>query len=282
MAGMRILGEVIRVGMILTVLTVLTQVGGIVYLFYKPLGLWMDESTKKRWARIPLKVLLYTGLLSLASFWIVPRFAAGYGRVPLPRFATEAIPLKPAGFWITLMNRHYVQPDLLTVITSVAQEIGRQYPGTEIIYLDANFPFLDGFPLLPHRSHDDGRKLDICFLYTNTGNGERINQPLTWLGYGYSEDSGEGEYNQIEVCEEQGYWQYSLLNKLIILKDRPQFTFDERANSALLRSIARQPAVKKIFVEPHLKTRLGLQRIDKIKFHGCRAVRHDDHIHLQI
>lgn len=282
MAGMRILIEVIRVGMILTILTVLTQVGGIVYLFYKPLGLWMDESIKKKWARIPLKVVLYTSLLSLASLWIVPRFAAGYGRVPLPRFATEEIPLKPAGFWIILTNRHYVQPDLLTAITSVAQEVGRQYPGTEIIYLDANFPFLDGFPLLPHRSHDDGRKLDICFLYTNSGNGERINQSLTWLGYGYSEGPGEGEYNQIEVCEEQGYWQYSLLNKLTIRRGRPPFAFDERANSALLRSIARQPAVQKIFIEPHLKTRLGLQRIDKIKFHGCRAVRHDDHIHLQI
>lgn len=279
---MKILGEVIRVSIILAILTILTQIGGIVYLFYKPLGLGIEERIKRTWLRIPLKIILYTGFLSLTSLWIVPRFAVGYGRVPLPLFVNEEVPLKPAGLWICLANRHYVKPELLETITSVSKEIRRQYPGTEIIYLDANFPFLDGFPLLPHRSHDDGRKLDICFLYKGTETGERINQPPTWLGYGYSEGPGKDEYNQIRECEEQGYWQYSLLNKLIIRGDKSHFTFDEQANSALLKNIARQPAVKKIFIEPHLKTRLGLQNIDKIQFHGCRAVRHDDHIHLQI
>lgn len=38
-------------------------------------------------------------------------------------------------------------------------------PQIRISYLDANFPFKDGFPLLPHLSHDDGRKVDIAFMY---------------------------------------------------------------------------------------------------------------------
>ena len=37
----------------------------------------------------------------------------------------------------------------------------------------------------------------------------------------------------------------------------------------------------KIFIEPHLKQRLGIKN-QKVRFHGCGAVRHDDHIHLQI
>lgn len=44
----------------------------------------------------------------------------------------------------------------------------------------------------------------------------------------------------------------------------------------------KNPAVRKIFLEPHLKTRLKLSKYSKIRFHGCHSVRHDDHIHLQL
>ncbi len=42
-----------------------------------------------------------------------------------------------------------------------------------------------------------------------------------------------------------------------------------------------QPAINKIFIEPHLKIRLGLST-EKIKIHGCQTVSHDEPIHLQI
>ena len=42
------------------------------------------------------------------------------------------------------------------------------------------------------------------------------------------------------------------------------------------------PQIKKIFIEPHLKQRLGLQKENKIRFHGCGAVRYDDHKHVQL
>jgi hypothetical protein len=32
-----------------------------------------------------------------------------------------------------------------------------KFPGTVTIALDANFPFVNGFPLLPHLSHADGK-----------------------------------------------------------------------------------------------------------------------------
>ncbi|NNE79114.1 MAG: hypothetical protein HKN18_02480 [Silicimonas sp.] len=41
------------------------------------------------------------------------------------------------------------------------------------------------------------------------------------------------------------------------------------------------PAGGKIFLEPHLADRLGVAG-DKVRFQGCRAARHDDHIHIQL
>jgi len=40
-------------------------------------------------------------------------------------------------------------------------------------------------------------------------------------------------------------------------------------------------ATGKIFIEPHLVKRLKLAS-NKIRFQGCRAVRHDDHLHVQL
>jgi murein endopeptidase len=49
----------------------------------------------------------------------------------------------------------------------------------------------------------------------------------------------------------------------------------------LVEILASEKSIGKIFIEPHLKTRLKLTT-PKIRFHGCRAVRHDDHIHVQL
>lgn len=264
------------------ILTMLTQVGGILYLFYKPLGLTVEERVKRRWIRLPVKIAIFGAFLTVSSLWIVPRFAIGYGRVPLPFAATDSLPLQPAGQWLWLANRHYVDPELLEAIGEVARRVNKKYPGTTLTYLDANFPFLNGFPLIPHLSHDDGQKLDLCFLYKDPATGERVNGAPAWLGYGFSEAPRPDEYDQPGACEKQGHWQYSFLSKWMPKKKKAGFAFDEPANTDLLRIIARQKSVQKIFIEPHLKTRLGLQNLDKIRFQGCHSVRHDDHIHLQV
>ena len=74
---------------------------------------------------------------------------------------------------------------------------------------------------------------------------------------------------------------YSFLQKINFHKKR-KTTLDEVHTKQLIRKIIRHKNVKKIFLEPHLKTRLGLQNESKIRFHGCHAVRHDDHIHIEI
>jgi hypothetical protein len=49
----------------------------------------------------------------------------------------------------------------------------------------------------------------------------------------------------------------------------------------LLAALAASPKIQKILIEPHLKIRLGI-RSPKVRFQGCRAARHDDHIHAQV
>ena len=168
---------------------------------------------------------------------------------------------------------------MLAAISDIAVRTAVEYPGTELRYLDANFPFLTGYPLLPHRSHDDGEKLDISFLYTDEA-GSRVPASPGFLGYGHVEAPEANEFDQPGECRRRGYWQYDLLRHFA-WSDHG-LVFEDSANAWLLRTISADPRIGKIFVEPHLKTRLGHGKTDKIRFHGCAAVRHDDHIHLQL
>ena len=57
--------------------------------------------------------------------------------------------------------------------------------------------------------------------------------------------------------------------------------FNIEVNRFLLKSILESKAIKKVFLEPHLVERLGIED-KRIRFHGCHAVRHDDHYHIQV
>jgi hypothetical protein len=83
-----------------------------------------------------------------------------------------------------------------------------------------------------------------------------------------------------EPCAGKGYWQYNFISQ-IISQDKNEFVFDAVRTKTLVNLFAEQLSIGKIFIEPHLKTRLGLVSA-KIRFHGCQAVRHDDHIHVQL
>ena len=104
-----------------------------------------------------------------------------------------------------LLNRNYVQPKL----NELLNETGKILSGTniEIHYLDANFPFINKFPLLPHLSHNDGKKIDISLIY-ETKAGEITNKQKSVSGYGLFENPKPNEYNQIEKCLNKGYFQY--------------------------------------------------------------------------
>ena len=59
------------------------------------------------------------------------------------------------------------------------------------------------------------------------------------------------------------------------------YQFDEPRTQKLLQLLSNEKAIKKIFIEPHLKNRMYLNS-SKIRYHGCQAVRHDDHIHVEL
>jgi hypothetical protein len=181
-----------------------------------------------------------------------------------------------------LLNRHYVRPKLKITCEEIASKLQQKYkyPRSEIRYLDANFPFKNGFPLLPHLSHNDGRKLDLSFFYLNKL-GEDTNSKPTFSGYGALEKPRKGEYNTADNCKQKGYWQYSY-NQWMTFGIINQLDFDAERTKYLTKAFATHPNIGKVFIEPHLKTRLGLENYSKIRFHGCQAVRHDDHIHVQL
>ena len=147
--------------------------------------------------------------------------------------------------------------------------------------MDANFPFIDKFPLIPHLSHNDGKKLDLSFCYRDTKTGEPTNDCPSFIGYGICEEPRSDEKNTDDFCADKGFWQYSFLTKVISQDSKKDFTFDSDKTRELVNLFSTQQTIEKIFIEPHLKKRLNLTS-DKIRFHGCQAVRHDDHIHVQI
>lgn len=126
-------------------LTAMTQVGGIAWL----IALYFN----RRW----LAFIATYSAISLAAIWGAPSF----GRVALS--CVNDGPLQVQSWVYCALNRNYVAPELAAVLADTAAEMDRRYPGTVTNVLDAGFPFLDDFPLLPHLSHDDGAKVDIAF-----------------------------------------------------------------------------------------------------------------------
>ncbi len=225
---------------------------------------------------IGLFVALYAGV----CFMLVPKIAAPLGRVPLPVFSNNHI--KPLNILTCVLNRHYVSPELLETTLSVSRKFQKHHSGSVISYLDANFPFYEGFPLFPHLSHNDGGKLDLAFFYIDTKSGEPVNRKTpSFIGYGVHVEPEKDEANYPVRCQEQGYWQYGILQKLIPQWNKSKLNVDAPRTRDLVRLFNFESSIGQLFLEPHLKSRWNLN-LEKVKFHGCHAVRHDDHIHVQL
>lgn len=264
--------------LVFVLLTIITQVGGILFLFWLPIGILINRKLKDSLQREIVKPLSFICLYIVATFSIIPMIAKSFGRVPIG--STSHI--QPLTMWTFLLNRHYVRPTLKQALEMTAGQMNEAFPGTQIAYLDANFPFMNGFPLIPHLSHNDGKKLDIAFFYKRASTDERLNGLApSWMGYGVHEGPLKGEVNMPNECANKGNWQYGFMERIIPQYKKEVMPFDGERTRAIISLLVAQPAVSKIFIEPHLKTRLRLNS-QKIRFHGCQAVRHDDHIHMQI
>jgi len=256
--------------LIFTVLTALTQIGGIVYL----LALWISKKTA---FRFPFKTTLLFAVLYLgATYVLVPLLAPLFGRERVD----DNENLQAVNSATVFLNRNYVTPELNALLLYVCSDDKLMKRSIKVRYLDACFPFYDGFPLLPHMSHRDGKKIDLSFVYENE-KGEIVNKSRSRSGYGVFEEPIKKEFNQTENCIKKGYWQYDYPKYLTLGEINEELRLSKKGTALLLKAILRNDAVGKVFIEPHLKKRLGL-RDKRIRFQGCNSVRHDDHIHLQL
>lgn len=250
-------------------LTVVTQLGGLLFL----LSLYFTRNVKKNKQLKQAGVFL--GSYVLCLILIVPIVAPIFGRERV----IPAENLKPANHFYPILFRNYVSSELNEVLKGTSDKIAAQYPGATIQYLDACFPFIDRFPLLPHLSHNDGNKIDLSFLYSK--NSELVTELPSRSGYGVYVEPIQGESNQTEFCKSNGYWQYDYSKHMTLGKRDNSLEFNIEVNRFLLKSILESKAIKKVFLEPHLVERLGIED-KRIRFHGCHAVRHDDHYHIQV
>ncbi|AUC83406.1 hypothetical protein [Lacinutrix sp. Bg11-31] len=258
---MKLLRILFHVFLIL-ILTVFTQVGGLIWLI--TLIIWKYKNWKKRY--------VFAILYLVCNLLIVPSLSKHFGREQLPISNDN---LKPRNLFYPLFFRNYVTPELKELLIKSSETLKTE--NIKITYLDANFPFYNGFSLLPHRSHNDGKKIDISFIY-KTKEGQITDKKPALSGYGIYVI--EENYNTIN-CIKKGYWQYDF-TKYLTLGEINDLDFDAINTKKVILTFLSQNKTQKIFIEPYLKKNLGLVNYSKIRFHGCKAVRHDDHIHLQI
>lgn len=248
------------------ILTVITQIGGIVYFF----SLLISKKCKKNYNTLIIFLLLYF----LSTLLIVPNIASVFGREPV----IHSKKIKPVNYLTVILNRNYVVPELNNLLKKTEKELTKT--DLHIHYLDANFPFFNNFPLLPHLSHNDGKKIDISFIY-ETKFGFVSDKQKTISGYGFFEAPRLDEYNQTKKCLQGGEFKYNLTRFFTFGKINQDLLFSVKGTRRIIKEILKSKNVQKIFIEPHLKTRMKLDNT-KIRFQGCKSVRHDDHIHLQI
>lgn len=267
--------KLLRRACLIVVATLLTQVGGIVLVIS-----WIIASpVNARWdTRFPklTSTGIFLALYLLTSLYVLPPLARLNGRVALPFFGNSA--LAPRTMWTVVLNRHYADEELLEVLSEVSRAFNAANPSARVLYLDACFPFFDGFPLLPHLSHNDGRKVDLAFVYHRAGSNTPVASTPSAIGYGALEQPRQGEDDPATRCREQGSWWYEALGFLPL---NDELSIHEDLTAALVRMIADHPRTGKVFIEPFLKTRWHISST-KVRFHGCHAVSHADHIHVQL
>ncbi|MBR8537426.1 hypothetical protein KDU71_17795 [Carboxylicivirga sediminis] len=263
-------GKILLHTLVFIVLTALTQIGGVVYLMS------FVFCGRIKYA-FPLKGLAaFLIIYSLGTFVTAPMLAKLFDRERIEHYDN----LHPANYMTIILNRNYVRPEVNTYLKTVSETLQETNPDVKMRYLDANFPLIDGFPMLPHLSHYDGKKIDLSLVYENE-QGDIIDACKSVSGYGVFEGPRKGEVNQYKACITAGFSYYDAPKYMTLGSINEELRFSEKGTRALMDALTRPDEVDKVFMEPHLTQRLRLKN-RKIRFQGCHSVRHDDHIHVQV
>ncbi|NKK68082.1 hypothetical protein [Rhizobium leguminosarum] len=261
--------------LIILILTLLTQIGGIAYL--AALAASRAWGLRRFLAKLTIFLLCYAGATFAASL-----AAPIFGRVPLSCIADATDRLVVRSSIYCLLNRNYVTPELRDLAKALAAHMDKEFPGTITVALDANFPFVNGFPLLPHLSHADGKKLDFAYYYKDADGAFLNGATRSPIGYFAFEQPAPGDELP---CEGRNDWLTTRWNFDALQPLFPAYRIEVQRTSAAIGWLTSEGVTRfgpqKIFIEPHLKNALGITD-SHIRFQGCRAARHDDHIHIQV
>lgn len=255
----------IRHGIAIIFLTLLTQVGGLA---------WLLALLSRFVGRFWVLFIAFYLTLSVAAHYIAPI----YGRTALPCIDAGPTQIAVLNPLYCALNRQYVVPEVKDHADQLAAHMHEVFPGTRTRALDAGFPFLDGFPLLPHLSHDDGQKIDLAFYYTDAAGEYQLGRARSFIGYWAFEKPRAADPQPCAETTGIGLrWDMEWLQPY--LRDWP---LDEARTGEALRWLTANPTGTgyRLFIEPHLARRLAVSG-DTVGFQGCKAARHDDHIHLQ-
>lgn len=247
--------------MAIVLLTVLTQVGGACY----AAGLAAAAGRGAR-AGILVGLTLYGAL----TVGILPSVAPRWGRVALPCDLAGTASPAAASLLYCALNRHYGTPDVAAAMQRIAGAMDRRHPGSVVTYLDAGFPLPLQMPLIPHLSHRDGRAIDLALFYDG-----RARAGAWPVGYFAFAPAASGE---AAVCSRPGplRWSVDWLQPLFA-----GTRLDHQRTADLVLLAVADPAVSRALLHPGLASALGIGS-GKLRFAGCHAARHDDHLHLVI
>src|SRR4029079_9829357 len=154
------------------------------------------------------------------------------------------------------------------MLAALARDMAVGHPGTVVAYLDTGFPFLDGFPLIPHVSHHDGRKIDLAYFYTDFSCRYLPVTSPSPIGYWGFEQPASGEETKCPEVPITLRWDMAWFQTFV----RKDLLLDTTRTGPMLEWLVEQGpryGVRGILIEPYMATRLGVSS-PMIRFQGCR------------
>lgn len=218
-----------------------------------------------------MAAVIMLALTSIATADSVTAEAVAPGLLALP--CSHGGALRPHARGYCLGQRHYVKPNARKALLSAVDKLRRRHPDASITYMSASWP-IGRRPMPPHLSHGDGRQIDLALFYVDR-DGRPLARPPTVTGYGaYEPPRREADRSCV------GAERRAKRNDGADPAADRRWRLDETRTRDLIGILSADPNVRRIFIEPHLKRRLGFSMDPKVRFAGCRAARHDDHLHV--
>jgi len=275
--------KIIIVIILFILLTMFSQVGGIILLIWIFLFQFLKKYFNDKWQRRSANILGFIIFYMIFNLIIIPAIARPFNKVPLP--FSKSGDLVPVSYWTCILNRHYITISGKKQLLSLAKEYNSAHPEIKLKYMDCNHPFfipingenttpvLEG--LLLHITHT-GNKADIALVY-NDKEGKPSNITPTAIGYGSSAEPLPGERCKPCECDKKNR-KYSFMYRNIA---RTDYSLNVDHSRDLVKLFINN-GYEKIILEPHLIDRFRLKGYNFGTASCKNSVRHDDHFHVAV